>query len=240
VPFLKHGILYIKLKEYGCKNTDYAQCSIKFIKWRYILCNMTNYVALNIGFLLSSELEQLCRNLNTSPDADAFSDFGKANNNPHVTLAMGVFEENDIENIVSAIRTAIEGYNPIKTTATNLYRKESEQIGQEYQLQIQKTDEIATLYKCVMDAVRQYISSVPATRNMFSVDEDETWEPNTTHWVDGFKRKKPEDYNPHISLKCRSVPEEPVLPIACTVDTIVIAKMGNYCSSRDVLGQIPL
>jgi hypothetical protein len=201
---------------------------------------MTNYIALNIGLLLPSTLEEVCINLNTEADADPFSDFRKDNNNPHITLAMGVFEERNIDVVIAAVRTVVEQYDPIETTITRMYRKESEQIGQEYQLEIKRTNELVKFHRSVMEAVKPYFCSIPATKEMFVVDPDETWEPNTTYWIDGFKEKKPADYKPHISLKCREVTTKIAVPIDFIADTIVVARVGNYCSSRNVIEKIEL
>lgn len=195
------------------------------------------FVALNIALLLDSELDALCRRLNAMPSAEPFSDFRKPDNHPHITLAMGVFREEEIPVIDKEVKSIIH-YVPRIFSITELYRKTSEQIGQEYQLLIEKDKAFDDFHRAFMERIKPYITTFPASQEMFVVDADETWEPNTTYWVDGFRHKKEEEYRPHISLKCRHALLDARLPIEGKADGIIIARIGNYCSCRRIVTKV--
>ncbi len=195
------------------------------------------FVALDIALLLDPELDALCRGLNSAKGAEPFSDLRKPDNYPHVTLAMGVFREEEIPAITEELQFAA-GFLPMRVCVNKLYRKVSEQIGQEYQLFLRREQQLTNIHSAVMDRLKPYMVCVPSSQNMFVVDRDEVWEPNTTHWVDGFRHKRLEDYRPHISLKCRNSALDVPLPIEGRGDRIVIARIGNYCSCRDVLSRV--
>ncbi len=203
---------------------------------------MINYCALDIALPLPSEIENLSRTLNILHDAQPFSDFRKANNHPHITLALGVFRSEDVPTLVASLEKELSGdYCPLNLQITGLHRKFSDQIGQEYQLMIERNDHLLGLARGVWGIAHQLYASTPATREMIQLDANEVWEPNTTHWIERFRHKRFEDYNPHISLKCReAVLEEAKLPLAFVADKIVIARIGNYCTSRDIVNEISL
>ena len=212
------------------------------------------HVAVNIALALPNNLDALCRELNTATSANQFSDFGKRDNYPHITLAMGVVAITDVPLLTNDLKTALYETLPLSLSVEELYRKVSEQIGQEYQLLISRTPEIVTLHEKLMEIARRFFRNVSATKEMVFVNDDnfydrgtfrndETWEPNTTHWIDGFKLKKAEDYKPHISLKCRNVDEAVVqrqLPCEFIADRIILAYTGNYCSARQIAYEVAL
>ena len=152
---------------------------------------MKKYVALSIALRLSPEVEALCRRLNTADASDPLSNFRKPNNYPHITLAMGVFPYHKLGEVSLAASYATIEDCPVELEILELYSKESAQIGKEYQLRISKTPAIVDLHTRIMQAILPYRAAVPASQEMFHVDPDEVWEPNTTHWVDGFKDKTP-------------------------------------------------
>jgi hypothetical protein len=195
------------------------------------------FVALDIALLLDPELDALCRRLNSAKGAEPFSDFRKQTNYPHVTLAMGVFREGEIPAILKEL-VLLRPQLPVRLSVTELYCKVSEQIGQEYQLMIERDSAFNVFYNDFRERINPYFTSLPASQNMFVVDKDEVWNPNTTQWVDGFKHKRPHDYKPHISLKCRNASLDVPLPIEGRGIQIVIAQIGNYCSCRTLLREV--
>ncbi len=203
---------------------------------------MTGFVALNIALLVSSDIDALCRRMNTALCAAPFSDFRKPSNYPHITLAMSVFREKEIPAIVKEV-TPLKPYLPVGFSITELYHKTSEQIGQEYQLLVEKDEDFDEFHREFMERIRPYFTSVPTTREMIDVDADELWESHTAYWVDGFRNKRPDSYKPHISLKCRHASLDAILPNAMlplkgTAERMVIAHVGNYCSCRKIVKEI--
>jgi hypothetical protein len=193
----------------------------------------STFVALDIALLLSPKLDELCRRINTAPGAKPFSDFRKQDNYPHITLARGVFREEEIPALSKDIRL----YKPHflgEVVITELYPKTSEQIGQEYQLRVKKDEQFDELYRAFIERIKPYSTTFPASREMIVVDQDEIWNPATIDWVNEFRNKKPEDYNPHISLKCRHASLDVQLPLEGIAERIVIANVGNYCSCRGI------
>ena len=195
------------------------------------------FVALDIALLLDPELDALCRRLNSAKGAEPFSDFRKQTNYPHVTLAMGVFREGEIPAILKEL-VLLRPQLPVRLSVTELYCKVSEQIGQEYQLMIERDSAFNVFYNDFRERINPYFTSLPASQNMFVVDKDEVWNPNTTQWVDGFKHKRTHDYKPHISLKCRNASLDVPLRIEGRGIQIVIAQIGNYCSCRTILREV--
>ena len=201
------------------------------------------HVAVTIALALPKNLDALCRELNTATSANPFSDFGKRDCHPHITLGMGVIDITNIGLLTQALNRECYNVHPLALSIEKVYRKVSEQIGQEYQLEISKTPQIVDLHTRSMNILREYLAPVGITRDMINVDEDEQWEPETAYWIDGFKFKKAEDYKPHISLKCRNVDEAVVqrqLPCEFIADRIILAYVGNYCTARQIAYEVML
>ncbi len=231
-----------------------------------------SYAAITIALALPRDrenprgLEELCRIINQPKGANSFSDFGKKDNYPHIPLGMGVLP---IPEIAAFIRDIVlytnqgideKKYAPLQLTVESIYQKNPGQTNQEYQLLISRTPKLVELHAHFMGILRtrmkEYGSRMDLDSEFFFVDDDERyqfgtkendeiWEPSTVDEVDQYKSMKPEDYRPHLSLKCRNVHEEAVrpqleLPHSFIADRVIVAYTGNHCSARQIAYEMKL
>ncbi len=196
------------------------------------------YRALNFALQLPDDISELCVRANRDPSADSFCDLEYANNDPHINLAMGIFRVTDIPRIAGMLEDVLKKHHPLHLSIERVYLNHSSVTG--HQLVVSKTPEIVELYRDVKDALCYERPRVIAEEKAFYVDGIEDWEPKTVKWMKISAYKRPENYKPNISLRCRNARVDATFPIDFVVDTFGIAQLGNYGTYRSVQRLISL
>ncbi|MCK4554854.1 hypothetical protein KAU19_07940 [Candidatus Parcubacteria bacterium] len=156
---------------------------------------------------------------------------------PHVSLAMGVINKNDIKKVSRILDEIVSQFTCFKLNVDS-YRSPiipSGDIVSEFS--VEKTNDLQNLHVMIMDKLKQYL--------IYDVSIDMVYSPPkveelTLHWIKGYSQNSSYDkFRPHITLgfgKEKNI----ITPIAFTASVLALCYLGNYCTCRKVLYSIKL
>lgn len=197
-------------------------------------------IAVDIALLLPKEINDICVDINQKKDSDAYSNLSKKNNYPHITLAMGVIDEKDLPKIKERLKIISEKFRRLDLEIVELHPEITPEKKVSQIFNIKRTKKLVELHETIMNELFSFLSH-DSNEKCFFVDKDEKFSEVTTFWVNNYhkKYKHPENFSPHISLKCRKG-EFGKPPLKFTASTLAICHLGNYCTCRTVLGKFEL
>lgn len=145
---------------------------------------------------------------------------------PHISLCMGVAQEEDLGKIEEIVNEIIKEFSPLSLFIENI-------DGKHKRLSIYKGNEIKKLQENIMIKTSPYLS-YNATEEMFY--SPPTIEEKTLIWTNNFRENNGiGKFRPHIQLATASVMEDKELSINFTASQIALCHLGNYCTCRKVL-----
>jgi len=197
-------------------------------------------IAVDVALLLPEEINKICININQKDNSDYYSDLSKKNNHFHITLAMGVIDEEDIEKVNSMLGEISRKFSKINLRILRISYKLNNEGKKSYVFEIQLTDELKKLHAMVMKELLP-IFSYEVGEEMFFLDSDENFTKISKSWVEDYGKNHtgPENYHPHISLKCRRARYDKT-PINFIASDIALCHLGNHCTCREILGSFKL
>lgn len=147
---------------------------------------------------------------------------------PHVTLAMGVIDEDDIAGFKEALSGFDQEAKSLKLTAerTNTYVADNGKHLSEVSIKL--TDELHDFRSQVVTALRPMFGNEEPTTDMFY--SPPAVEKITTKWVLKFG----EEFRPHITLGEGQV-KALDRPMMFYPRKLALCQLGNYCTCRRVL-----
>lgn len=193
-------------------------------------------IAIDIALLLPEKVNKLCREINQREHAEAFSDLAKSNNNPHITLAMGVIDKEDIKQINEKLKNIIKDFSKLDLEIVNIFTEITPENKKSCCFEIRLTKELKNLHSTIMNGLLP-LFSYNVEKNMFFLDPDEIFKEVSKYWVANYGKNhsNPNRYHPHISLKCRNA-EYSAFPLKLKVSKVALCHLGNYCTCRTILG----
>ncbi len=195
-----------------------------------------NKIAVDIALLLPADINQICIDINQWWDAHPFSNLSKKDNYQHITLAMAIIDEEDIEGINKSLNELSKDFSTLNLEMINLsYSVYDNQ--RSYAFDISLTDSIKKLHIAVMKKLWSFFLSYSIKDEMFFLDSDEVFHEASTYRLGKIMERcnSPEYYSPHITLKCRNAKYEN-LPLNFIASELVLCHLGNYCTCRTILG----
>lgn len=152
---------------------------------------------------------------------------------PHVTLLMGVIEENQVRDVEKKLQEIAKRFSPLELSIPSVKVTDKPDGSRMSSFVIDKTAELARLHET---AVTQLIP--PFTYDKVTMDMFYSPPPaneRTLRWVEDFATKSVhENYQPHITLGM-GVPEAVTFPIKFTASKLALCHLGNYCTCRKIL-----
>ena len=199
-----------------------------------------NTIAIDVALLVPNEIDDLCIDLNHEENAKAFSELNKIDNHPHITLTMGVIEEEKLEEAIKIVDEIISDFSPLRLSIISKQQETMPNGKSSDEFYVESTNEIVELHKRILASLAPILSFDP-TIEMFFKDENEIIETVSTYWIEHYKEKlnHPEKFSPHISLKCENCSYSS-FPVDFTTSKLVLAQLGNYCTIRPLLHEFDL
>lgn len=156
---------------------------------------------------------------------------------PHISLAMGVINENDIKKISQILDEIASQFTCFKLNVDS-YRSPTIPSGDIVsEFSVEKTNDLQNLHVMIMDKLKQYLTHDASIDMVYSPPEVEEL---TLYWIKGYTQNfSYNKFRPHITL---GFGEEKniIMPIAFTASTLALCHLGNYCTCRKVLHSIKL
>ena len=161
----------------------------------------------------------------------------KENCLPHISLAMGCINEEDIANIEKILLTIAEKYNPgqlniicINTGTNSLGEKVSA-------FEVKKTERLLSLHKQVMRRMTPYFSYDVTAEMVFSPPKACE---STLLWIKNYPEKSAfENYFPHITIGYGQV-DDFSFTAEFTASKLALCHLGNHCTCRKVFAAAEL
>jgi 2'-5' RNA ligase len=156
---------------------------------------------------------------------------------PHISLAMGCIEEQDIERARSELERLARDVPLGQLTAAAIHIPTHSQGAETALLAIERTNELQALHERVMEATKPLFSH-DAGAGMF---HDDALTGGCLDWVRSYPQKSAyEQFRPHITLGYgRAKPHFP-LPATFTAARLALCHLGNHCTCRRVLVAVGL
>lgn len=157
---------------------------------------------------------------------------------PHITLAMGVIEEDDISKMIELLEQMGSKFQKIFMKVDALKSRELSNGKTISEFTIAPNREVEMLHEMIINRLRPFLKPA-ATKETF-VDDDV--DPLTIRWVNSFLEDHSEDnYKPHITLGA-GVPKTQDFPFPMLFNSGVISfcKMGDGCTCKEIIHEFPI
>ncbi len=160
---------------------------------------------------------------------------------PHLSLCMGVVQDEDIPEVTSILSDIARESFPLKLTAESVQAATLSAGNKISGLAIANTDDLQKLHNTVMQKLRSFLSYEAQAPMFYNPPEVEDI---TLTWVKGYSSKhdNPTLFRPHITVGFGETDRADTfaLPIDFTASTLALCQLGNYCTCRKVYSTFSL
>jgi 2'-5' RNA ligase len=177
----------------------------------------------------------------------------KKNCLPHISLAMGCIDEEDIADIEKVLQTIAKQYSLEQLSVIDIHVGTSSAGEKVSVFQIEKTEALQSLHEEVMQRLAPYFSYDVTADMIFSrfprsgVPPPEAGE-STLLWIKKYPEKSSfENFFPHITIGYGEIDdysfgsrEAGSLPMRFTASKLALCHLGNHCTCRKVLASAEL
>lgn len=153
---------------------------------------------------------------------------------PHISLAMGCTEKENIEEIFERVRQITKDFTPINIKLTELKYVESSEGKKTYFLSIDKNDELQKLHESIMNSVEEFLSYDPTPEMYFRKKGEKV--DKVSKGIPMFKERSRDRYNPHITILVHETDFDD-LPIEFLASRIALCHVGIRTSCRKILSE---
>lgn len=163
--------------------------------------------------------------------------FNQKNCFPHVSLCMGVIDENDISAISKILAEIGKQFSVLNLTATDLLAETISTGDKVAYFQIHTTKELQMLHELIMKELSQFLTYNVSANMLFTPPAIEK---ATFYWIKNYPNKASfAKYKPHITLGFGETTGIK-LPVQFTSSKLALCQLGNYCTCRKILISIKL
>jgi 2'-5' RNA ligase len=161
----------------------------------------------------------------------------KKNCLPHISLAMGCVDEEDIASVERILRS-IAKECPLSNLTISGVRSTGNSAGEEVSaFEVEKTEELQLLHKTVMERLAPYLSS-DVTRDMVCADGEV--KESTLLWIKNYRGKSSFDkFSPHITIGYGEL-SNLSFTMKFTASRLALCHLGEHCTCRGILVSIEL
>lgn len=151
---------------------------------------------------------------------------------PHISLAMGVIEQNRLKEI-SEVLSKVASHRGINSLIIRSCRSVTISTGKIVsELSLEKTKNLQDLHEAVMNGLQPFVSYIVSPHMVAPPHPIDDF---TLSWIANFRKNSAfERFNPHITLGFGVV--GPIdLPSRFSASALALCHMGNWCTCRKVL-----
>jgi len=155
---------------------------------------------------------------------------------PHISLAMGCVDEKEVVSIEKILRSIAErqGLGDFTVIGIRTTGSGSEAVSV---FEIERTSELQSLHKEVMEKLAGYLSSDVSADMIYGGEEVAE---STLRWIEDYREKSSfANFLPHITVGYGEIEGGP-FPIKFTASKLALCHLGNHCTCREVLVSIEL
>ena len=156
--------------------------------------------------------------------ADDPIELNKENCLPHISLCMGVLEEENLSKINEIINEISKQFSKLFLTIDKI---SSEHVC----FEIENNESLQKLHEEIMTKLSPYLSYDATTDMCFSPPPVVE---KTLTWINNYRNTSFEKFYPHITLGISKV-DDKELNIEFTASKLAVCHLGNYCTCRKVI-----
>lgn len=191
-------------------------------------------IAVDVVLLPSDEMMDRCIEINKEllKQVDNDMRLNKDNCFPHISLVVGIIEEDEVSKIALIMEEIAKNFSTIDLEAVEIEDVEYPSEGKNSYFKIQKTDELYSLHEEVVNKIASFFSYDAAT-DMFY--QPPVLEKISGYWIEEKPKKLILDrYNPHITLGF-GTPKNIEFPIKFNSSTFALFHVGKNTTCRKLL-----
>jgi 2'-5' RNA ligase len=186
-------------------------------------------IAIDVMLLPSEEIMDKAIEINNQLADDPIK-LSKENCLPHISLCMGVVEEDNLSKIEETINEIGKNFSELLLTINKI---NDEHVC----FEIKNTEDLQKLHEAIMTKLSPYLSYDATTDMCFSPPPVAE---KTLFWINNYKNKlNSENFHPHITLGTLKLKSQK-LNINFTASKLAICHLGNYCTCRKILHSVNL
>ncbi len=156
---------------------------------------------------------------------------------PHISLAMGCIDENDIASIDEILHSIAKECPPGNLKISGIKSSRNSAGENVSVLEVEKTDELQSLHETVMEKLLSYFS-YNVTADMIYGDEEVA--ETTMQWIKNYREKSSfEKFFPHITIGYGELDSFPY-SAEFAVSRLALCHLGNHCTCREILASVEL
>jgi len=156
---------------------------------------------------------------------------------PHISLAMGCIDENDIPPIEEALNSIAKKckLNSLRISRVSVSTNAK---GQNISaLEIEKTQSLQKLHEQLMETTAQFFRYEATEDTIYG---DEVVATTTLEWIRNYREKSSfENFSPHITIGYGWL-ETDIEPIEFSPAKLALCHLGNHCTCRQILAEAEL
>ena len=190
-------------------------------------------IAIDVVLLPPEDIMDLCISINQKSSYIS-SKLNKTDNLPHLTLAMAVIDENDLDRINKKMGNIAKKFLPLNLDLLGLYFELTPDSKKMYCLRVKPTERLMDLHIEIMRELEPF-SFNEVTVDMLYKDPGEEINETSTIWIKDYKTKHsgPEGFDPHLTLRCHDA-QYNNFPIKFTASNLAVSQLGNRCTCRKI------
>lgn len=152
---------------------------------------------------------------------------------PHISLAMGCVDEEDIASVEGILRSIVREY-PLGDMTILGVRSSGNSAGEKVSVfEVERTEELQRLHKTIMDRLGAYLGSDVSGDMVYADGEVEE---STLLWIRNYREKSSFDkFFPHITIGYGELGDYFSFPIKFAVSKLALCHLGNHCTCRKIL-----
>lgn len=152
---------------------------------------------------------------------------------PHISLAMGCIEEDDIASVDEILQTIAKECSLNDLTILGVLSSRNSSGEKVSVFKVGKTEELESLHKKIMEKLEPYLSR-DVTADMIYGDEEiaET----TLKWIKNYREESSfDEFFPHITIGYGELSDFPSFPLKFSASKLALCHLGNHCTCRKIL-----
>lgn len=201
----------------------------------FIMAATMTRLAVDIVLLPDKAMTDLAITANAGLVKSSASEIVLNKNNclPHISLAMGCINRDDIDRIAEALRPLAASV-PKKLKPAGIQRTLSSSGQIISVIHVRRTNKLQKLHEKVCGLVKPFF--------LYGVTEDMTAggqaSESTLRWITSYPEKASHsNFSPHITIGCGDLPELQ-LPADFSVACLAVCHLGNHCTCREILWSV--
>lgn len=168
----------------------------------------------------------------------AWGPLGKEDFLPHLSLAMGCVQYDDLGTMKGVVEAVVAEFDPIPIELYELYYAEMSNGAKMYCLRAKKTPKLQRLHENMVNGLQRYFSHDCVKESLYSKPGEEVVEPdyiNKFHSSHTFQA-----FDPHVTLRIKEEAGRDALPITFTANWVAACHVGIITTCRKKIFAVPI